>query len=180
MNYISTQPPSIDEATVLRRLNACAYAPPAHRYLESVAYLLKHSLAENCELTSAHAVIPLETYAGPLPTDVKSSWVFLLRKNTAFEAERHPNSIQRMFALSGPGIMETWHDNRWQPHRLITGAGEAGLSIPAFAWHRPATLACDWAVVSFHTVTAEDLVEQRGDPVRGVVHTARAYEGRDD
>jgi hypothetical protein len=180
MNQINTQFSSSGEASALRLLNACAFAPAVHRYLENVVYLLKHSLAENCGITSAHAVIPLETYAGLLPADVKSSWVFLLRKNTIFEAERHPNSIQRMFALSGPGIMETWHDSAWRQHVLITGRGEGGLSIPAFAWHRPATLARDWAVLSFHTVPTGSLVEQLGDPVRGIVHAARAYEGRDE
>jgi hypothetical protein len=179
MNHFSTQPSSTDEVASLRRLNVCAFAPDALRYLESIAYLLRHSLAESHALTSAHAVIPLETYAGPLPGDVKSSWIFVLRKHTAFEPERHPNSIQRMFALSGPGIMETWHDGAWRQNVLVTGAGQGGLSIPAFAWHRPGKLACDWAVVSFHTVPAQELVEQLGDPVRGVVHAARVYEGKD-
>jgi hypothetical protein len=180
LNHIISHPLPTGEVTALRRLNACVFAPAAHRYLDSVLYLLKHSLAENCALNAAHAVIPLETYAGLLPADVRSSWVFLLRKRTTFEAERHPNSIQRMFALSGPGIMETWQDDGWRPHRLIPAAGDPGLSIPAFAWHRPAKMACDWAVVSFHTVPAEALVEQLGDPARGVVHAARAYEGRED
>lgn len=178
MSHMGSQLTATDEWAALRLLNACAFAPDARRYLESVAYLLKHSLAENCDLKSAHAVIPLETFAAPLPADVKSSWVFVLRKNTAYEAERHPNSIQRMFALSGPGIMETWHGAAWRQQVLIAGAGEGGLSIPAFAWHRPAKLACDWAVVSFHTVAADALVEQLGDPVRDVVYAARAYEGK--
>src|SRR5437773_1534097 len=38
------------------------------------------------------------------------------------------------------------------------------ISIPRNVWHRPVVGAeADWVVVSFHTVTAEELIEERPD-----------------
>ncbi|PYK51522.1 MAG: hypothetical protein DME20_01455 [Verrucomicrobia bacterium] len=43
------------------------------------------------------------------------------------------------------------------------------VSIPRNVWHRPMVGAdADWAVVSFHTVVAEELIEERpGDSSKG-------------
>jgi hypothetical protein len=38
------------------------------------------------------------------------------------------------------------------------------ISIPQNAWHRPVVGAdSDWTVVSFHTVLAEELIEEKPD-----------------
>src|SRR6476469_3013038 len=51
--------------------------------------------------------IPLDLY-GELPSDIRSAWLFALRKGFVHPAEFHPNSIQRMFALNRPGQFAVW------------------------------------------------------------------------
>ncbi|MGH9348091.1 MAG: hypothetical protein ACRD26_12595 [Vicinamibacterales bacterium] len=40
------------------------------------------------------------------------------------------------------------------------------LSIPVNVWHKPVMGRETWVVVSFHTVSADALIEERGDPER--------------
>jgi hypothetical protein len=112
-----------------------------------------------------------------LPSAIQSAWVFVLRAGTDTGAERHPNSHQRMMTFAGSGDMKldalgTTNDVdeeseiAWHSHVL---SGEAGaplerrwISIPKNVWHRPVVSSGeDWTVVSFHTVPAEDLIEER-------------------
>jgi hypothetical protein len=39
------------------------------------------------------------------------------------------------------------------------------ISIPTNVWHQVVVPEVDWAVVSFHTVPAEELIEERPDAV---------------
>jgi len=164
------------EAEVLAILQERLERPPIFSFLSGVAYALERRLLESEDVKSTQVSIPLDRYDGSLPTDIKSSWVFVLRKDHPHEAERHPNSIQRMFALDTAGAMEVWRDDAWRREPLFPGAKRSGLSIPALAWHRPATLDHTWAVVSFHTVAAADLIEETGDPLHQIASAERRYE----
>jgi hypothetical protein len=115
--------------------------------------------------------IPLDLY-GELPSDIRSAWLFALRKGFVHPAEFHPNSIQRMFALNRTGQFEVWDGEQWIRHTLAPGRG---LSIPANVWHRSPALDEDWVVASFHTAKADQLVEIVGDPASGEVGASRVY-----
>jgi hypothetical protein len=110
-----------------------------------------------------------------LPPDVRSAWLFALRKGFAHPPERHPNSIQRMFALNRAGRFGVWDGAKWVTH--ILRPGDAGLSIPVDCWHRAPALDEDWVVASFHTAEADELVEIVGDPASGEVGSSRIYLG---
>jgi hypothetical protein len=64
--------------------------------------------------------------------------------------------------------MQTEERGQWQSNVLV-GDHEAPLerrwiSIPQNVWHRPVVGAdADWTVVSFHTVRAEELIEEKPD-----------------
>ena len=49
------------------------------------------------------------------------------------------------------------------------------LSIPVNVWHQAVVLNTDWVVVSFHTVPAEELIEERPDPFDAVLKRRRRY-----
>ena len=52
------------------------------------------------------------------------------------------------------------------------------ISIPTNVWHRPVIdAAADWAVVSFHTVPAEELIEERPDESRDAGTRQMTYLG---
>jgi hypothetical protein len=113
--------------------------------------------------------IPPEVFGGALPTEIRSSWVFVLRAGADTGAERHPNSHQRMMSIQGSGDMRTEQGGNWRSSSLISEPAapleQRWISIPPNVWHRPLIgNDMDWVVVSFHTVPAEELIEERPSP----------------
>jgi hypothetical protein len=109
---------------------------------------------------------PLEVFGGALPTEIRSSWVFVLRAGADTGAERHPNSRQRMMSIQGSGDMRTEQEGNWRSNPLISEPAapleQRWISIPPNVWHCPViSNDMDWVVVSFHTVPAEELIEER-------------------
>jgi hypothetical protein len=126
--------------------------------------------------------IPLVTFGDTLPHGIHSSWVFVLREGADTGAERHPNSHQRMMSWEGTGDMRVEDEEQrsevrdqtsnvaiqWQSNLLVSDANASlerrWISIPQNVWHRPVVpKGADWVVVSFHTVPAEELIEERRD-----------------
>jgi hypothetical protein len=102
-----------------------------------------------------------------LPPFIRSSWVFILRAGATTGAERHPNSHQRVMSFRGKGDLQTGGEGKWQSHHLNSNRDEdmeqRWLSIPTNVWHQADVSDVDWVVVSFHTVPAEELIEERPD-----------------
>jgi hypothetical protein len=109
--------------------------------------------------------VPLDLYPGPLPKSIRSSWVFILRAGTATGAERHPNSHQRMMSYRGLGDFQTRTESEWSSHFLKSDPSlplEAQwISIPPLVWHQAVVPAENWVVVSFHTASEDELIEER-------------------
>jgi hypothetical protein len=129
--------------------------------------------------------VPLEIY-DQLPDGIASSWVFVLRAGCSSGAERHPNSIQRVMSYRGRADMQTWDGQRWVSNVLRSEGGlplkDRWLSIPRNVWHRPVMGDVDWAVVSFHTASDTELIEELPlddqHPDRGS-RSATVYAGRE-
>ena len=160
---------SEDEASILRRLDAAASTPAALGILGRIAARVLAILDRAPGEIEAWEAVPLEAYGtGALPSDVRSSWVFALRRGVETGAERHPNSRQRMFGWSGGGDFQVHDGERWVSHRLSSDRTapieERWLSIPPDTWHQGVVGDEDWVVVSFHTVPKAELVEERPDP----------------
>jgi hypothetical protein len=71
-----------------------------------------------------------------------------------------------MMSFEGSGDFQTGEPGKWNSNVLVSDPGasleQRWISIPPNVWHRPIIdPAADWAVVSFHTVPAEDLIEER-------------------
>ncbi len=132
--------------------------------IERVRAELKH----NKDALMTWEPIPLTVFGRALPRDIRSAWVFVLRAGADTGAEPHPNSHQRMMSFEGSGDMQTGEPGQWQSNVLVSN-NEAPLeqrwiSIPQNVWHRPVVGAdADWTVVSFHTVPAEELIEEKPD-----------------
>ena len=112
--------------------------------------------------------VPLTIFGSALPAQIRSAWVFVLRAGADTGVERHPNSHQRMMAFEGSGDMRTGGPEQLQSNVLISNPNaqmeRRWISIPQNVWHRPVVGAeTDWVVVSFHTVPAEELIEERPD-----------------
>ena len=110
--------------------------------------------------------IPLDVFGRGMPQEIRSAWVFVLRAGADTGAERHPNSHQRMMSMLGRGDMQTEEDGTWRSNVLVSEPNasleQRWISIPPNVWHRPIIgKNSDWVVVSFHTVPAEELIEER-------------------
>ncbi|PYI87868.1 MAG: hypothetical protein DMF03_12420, partial [Verrucomicrobia bacterium] len=111
-------------------------------------------LARKLEALMTWEPIPLQLFGGALPTEIRSSWVFVLRAGTDTGAERHPNSHQRMMSAQGSGDMRTEQEGKWRSNFLISDPAapleQRWISIPPNVWHRPVVgKDADWVVVSF-------------------------------
>ena len=164
----------MDESTFMQRLADMLADATVQRELGQIAEdLLAELKSDPAKPKSTFRSIPLALYGSALPPEIRSSWVFALRGGIAHPPERHPNSIQRMFALNRPGEFDWWDGGRWITQQLQPGGD--GLSIPVDTWHRMPAQERDWAVVSFHTAADEELVEIVGDPASGAIGSTRTY-----
>jgi len=129
---------------------------------------VRAELARKSEALMRWEPIPLSVFGRALPPEIRSAWVFVLRAGADTGAERHPNSHQRMMSFEGSGDLQTGEPEQWQSNVLISDPAarleQRWISIPRNVWHRPVIgRGADWAVVSFHTVPAEELIEERPD-----------------
>ena len=159
-----------DEAALLQRLDELLRRRAVKDALEPIIARVERTLARQPESWMAWEPVPLDLYVEALPAEIQSSWVFILRAGAPPEAERHrhPNSRQRVVSYRGSGDMQVRRDDGWQSNPLVSDA-DADLdrrwaSIPVNVWHQVVVTEADWVVVSFHTVPAEALLEERHDP----------------
>lgn len=157
-----------EERTRLESIDTILQSETFREQIHPIIERVRAELARKKEAVMTWEPIPLTAFGRALPREIRSAWVFVLRAGVDTGAERHPNSHQRMMTFEGSGDMQTGEPGNWQSNVLI-GNPEAPLeqrwiSIPQNAWHRPVVGAeADWTVVSFHTVLAEELIEEKLD-----------------
>jgi hypothetical protein len=157
-----------EEHTRLESIDAVLRPETIRRQILPIIERVRAELARKKEALMTWEPIALTVFGGALPPDIRSAWVFVLRADADTGAERHPNSHQRMMTFEGSGDMQTGEPGRWQSNVLVSD-GDAPVeqrwtSIPQNVWHRPVVGAdADWTVVSFHTVPAEELIEEKLD-----------------
>lgn len=168
------------ELETLERLDKLVRQAAVRRELDVIADRLEARLAVERSEPLVWQPIPLSLYGVPVLPGIRSSWVFVLRRNSSSGAERHPNSIQRVMSYRGSADLQTRPGGRWISNRLVSQPDapllDRWLSIPEGVWHKPVMADEDWVVVSFHTVPAEELIEERPDEV-GEGTTRRHYLG---
>ena len=165
-----------EERATLEALDKIVRSEQVRSQIESIIERVRADLAGKPDALMAWEPISLETL-GELPPVIQSAWVFILRAGTDTGAERHPNSHQRMMSFAGTGDMkidamgtpddvEMESEIAWRSHVLVSDPSapfeKRWISIPQNIWHRPVIpKGDDWVVVSFHTVPAEALIEER-------------------
>ncbi len=153
--------------------------------IQTIVERVRIDLGQQEKAVTAWEPIPLTIFGDPLPAGIRSSWVFILREGANTGAERHPNSVQRMTSFEGTGDLQirAGADAPWQSNVLISDL-EAPLerrwiSIPQNVWHQPVVPeGPHWVVVSFHTVAAEELIEERPDSAREGATRQMLYLGK--
>jgi hypothetical protein len=157
-----------EERSRLEALDAALRSESVRQQIRSVVVRVRDQLARRKDTVMSWEPFPLDVLATTVPDEIRSAWVFVLRAGADTGAERHPNSHQRMMSFEGSGDLQTGEPGNWQSNVLVSDPGapleRRWISIPTNVWHRPVISAkIDWAVVSFHTVLAEELIEERPD-----------------
>ena len=155
-----------EERSRLELLDAALRSENVREHICAAVIRVREQLARRKDALMSWEPLPLDVFAMTLPPEIRSAWVFVLRAGADTGAERHPNSHQRMMSFEGSGDLQTGEPGNWQSNVLVSEPDapmeRRWISIPANVWHRPVIDAsADWAVVSFHTVPAEELIEER-------------------
>lgn len=139
-----------------------------------------HSLIDSLKTKLQHTSEPFvwstidpQTVKPLLPDEIKSCWIFVLKKDVGSGCHYHPNSVQHMVMIEGDGTSKVGAISR-QMKRL--GEPDCSLDdiwyvIPEGAPHEFFPRRKDMVVVSFHTCESDQLEEISCDS--GV---ARIYE----
>jgi hypothetical protein len=166
-----------EERSLLQKLDTVLRSERVRAQIRPIVERVRAELATKRERLMTWEPIPLALFGRALPAAIRSSWVFVLRGGANTGAERHPNSHQRMMSFEGTGDLQTeteppgessraLSDIVWQSNILVSDPKASlerrWISIPQNVWHRPVIpKGTDWVVVSFHTVPAEELIEER-------------------
>lgn len=165
------------ERSVLQKLDKIVRSEKVRTQIRPIVKRVQAELSRKADALMTWEPISLATFGGELPPEIRSGWVFVLRAGTDTGAERHPNSHQRMMTLDGIGDMkvdmkgaqnEVTNESAmaWESNVLVSDPDalleRRWISIPKNVWHRPVVpKGADWVVVSFHTVPAAELIEER-------------------
>jgi hypothetical protein len=155
----------IDERKFIELLDSAVLDKKIKFQLDSIVDRVEKTLENDPNSLMAWEPIPLEIYNRQLTSEIKSSWVFILRKNTTTGAERHPNSIQRMMSYKGHGDFQTKPNKNWDSNFLESDfegkIEKRWISIPINTWHQGIVGEENWVVISFHTAGVLELIEER-------------------
>src|SRR5438477_4307860 len=160
-----------EERSRLEALDTALRSDSVREHIRSVVVRVREQLVRRKDALMCWEPFPLDVLATALPPEIRSAWVFVLQTGADTGAERHPNSHQRMMSCEGSGDLQTGEPGKWHSNVLVSDPGapleRRWVSIPTNVWHRPVINAeTDRAVVSFHTVPAEELIEERPDDSR--------------
>ena len=150
---------------ILTALDSAVASPRVARHVANALPALERRLQLDPSAIMSWEPIPLDVY-GPLPPEIRSSWIFVLRKGLTTGAERHPNSHQRMMSFRGTADFPVQREGKWESNPLTSDRSaplsQRWVSIPPSTWHQGIVDPDeDWVVVSFHTVEASELIEER-------------------
>jgi hypothetical protein len=167
------------ELATLRLLDGLLRDPSVRAVIDPIASRVEKTLNDSLIAPLAWEPVPLGIYRDRLPGFIRSSWVFVLRGNSASGAERHPNSHQRVMSYRGVGDLQIRVGGEWKS-RVLTDGKHAPLlarwaSISPNTWHQAVVTGSHWAVVSFHTVAHHELVEERPDSTDADLTHQRRY-----
>ena len=177
------------ERALLQQLDKAVNSEEVRPQILPIVKRVGEDLARKPDALMTWEPVALETFGDKLPAAIQSGWVFILRSGVDTGAERHPNSHQRMMTFDGTGNMkidgtrasnDVTADSEivWESNVLVSDPGAAleqrWISIPPNVWHRPVIpKGAVWVVVSFHTVPADELIEERPGAKRMLYESER-------
>lgn len=153
----------MSDDAILATLSAVVSKAVGEQAFAATLERVQRSLQSRPASPQAWEPVPLDVFGADIPESIRSCWVFVLRGGGVFGAERHPNSHQRTVALNGRARFEVYENGAWSPRPVDAGAGaeaRPSVSIPPNTWHRITIGPETFVSCSFHTVPAQELIEE--------------------
>lgn len=144
----------------LQQLNDAVAQLVTRPAIRTVIDTLKEQLPNTPE-RFVWSTIDLQSVTTPLPADIRSCWIFVLKKNVPSGCHYHPNSIQHMVMIEGEGNSKVGPISR-EMKRFGEQGGSLADSwyvIPEGVPHEFFPKGSDVVVVSFHTCPSDELEE---------------------
>src|SRR5207302_3825576 len=135
-----------EESSLLEILDTIVGSEEIRAQIYPIVERVRTELARNEKAQMTWEPIPLAVYSGALPSEIRSSWVFVLRRGATTGAERHPNSHQRMMSFEATGDLQVRAgvaeagEEEWQSNLLVSNTDapleQRWISIPRNVWHQ--------------------------------------------
>jgi len=125
---------------------------------------LKDELKQTAE-PFVWTTLDLQSISANLPDNIKSGWIFVLKKDTPSGRHYHPNSIQHMAMIEGEGTGKIGSATS-ELKRFDAANGslpEVWCVIDEGVPHEFFPRTSDMVVISFHTCAANELEEISSD-----------------
>jgi len=149
-----------EAADLLRLLNDAVAEIVARPAIQRVVDDLKAQLQHTLE-PFVWSTIDLQSLKSPLPDDIRSGWIFVLRRDVSSGCHYHPNSVQHMVMIEGQGRSRV--GTIWDEMKQFGEQGDAleetWYVIPEGVPHEFFPRGRDVVVVSFHTCDTDQLEE---------------------
>lgn len=147
-------------ADLLRRLNDAVAEVVAQPAFSQVVDDLKAQLQHTSE-PFVWSTIDLQSLTSPLPDNIRSGWIFVLKKDVSSGCHYHPNSVQHMVMIEGEGTSKvgTISGEMKRFGEPVGALDETWYVIPENVPHEFFPRGRDVVVVSFHTCDSEELEE---------------------
>lgn len=146
-----------EAADLLRLLNDAVAEVVARPAIRQVVDDLKAQLQHTSE-RFVWSTIDLQSLTSPLPDDIRSGWIFVLKKDVSSGCHYHPNSVQHMVMIEGEGTSKVGTVSG-EMKRFGGALEETWYVIPEGVPHEFFPRGRDVVVVSFHTCDSEELEE---------------------
>jgi hypothetical protein len=107
-----------------------------------------------------------------VPLDIKSGWIFALKKDTPSIQHYHPNSVQHTVMIEGKGKVRIgdWMKELEKFKPYISSGNDIWYIIDKNIPHEFFPQEEDMVVISFHTCASKDLIE-----IKCANHKTRKY-----
>lgn len=147
-------------ASYLQQLNDAVAELVTSPAIRTVVDALKEQVQHTSE-PFVWSTIDLKSVTTPLPDEIESCWIFVLKKDVPSGCHYHPNSIQHMVMIEGAGTANVGAvAGRMKLFDAQGGAlEESWYVIPEGVPHEFFPEGKDVVVMSFHTCDSDELEE---------------------
>jgi len=155
------------EKGFLKKIEALIDGEKARVAVHKAVQETKSMLDADPERLTAAVQVMLSVFGDGLPSEIKSCRVFALRAGLKSRTECHPNSHQRVLSLAGTGEIRVFDDPK--PVTVFLKGDRDGPieqrwgSLKENIWHQPVAGPEDWVVLTFHTASEAELIDEFKD-----------------